>query len=71
MTEATNAEAPTRGWLTYKQASAYCGLGRTTLTKLVTSGVVPEARIGKAVRISKSGLDEFMRRNAYVESTQV
>ena len=71
MTEATNAEAPTRGWLTYKQASAYCGLGRTTLTTLVTSGVVPAARIGKAVRISKSGLDEFMRRNAYVESTQV
>jgi excisionase family DNA binding protein len=70
MTETKNTEASTGSWLTYKQASAYCGLGRTTLTALVTSGAVPAARIGKAVRISKAGLDEYMRRNAYVESTR-
>jgi excisionase family DNA binding protein len=66
--ETKDTEAPTGGWLTYKQASAYCGLGRTTLTALVTSGAVPAARIGKAVRISKIGLDEYMRRNAYTET---
>jgi excisionase family DNA binding protein len=65
-----NTEAPVGNWLTYRQASAYCGLGRTTLTALVTSGAVPAARIGKAVRISKTGLDEFMRRNAYTEAAQ-
>jgi len=70
MTETKNAEAPTGGWFTYKQASAYCGLGRTTLTALVTSGAIPAARIGKAVRSSKAGLDEYMRRNAYTEATQ-
>jgi excisionase family DNA binding protein len=68
--ETKNAEAPTREWLTYKQASAYCGLGRTTLTTLITSGAVPAARVGKAVRISKAGLDEYMRRNAYTETAQ-
>jgi excisionase family DNA binding protein len=70
MTETKNTEAPTGNWLTYKQASAYCGLGRTTLTSLVTSGAIPAAKVNKAVRISRTGLEEFMRRNAYVESNQ-
>jgi excisionase family DNA binding protein len=63
--EAKNEEVPTRAWFTYKQASAYCGLGRTTLTALVTSGALPAARVGKAVRISRAGLDEYLRRSAY------
>ena len=68
MMERKDSEAPVGDWLTYRQASAYCGLGRTTLTALVTSGAVPAARIGKPVRISKTGLDEFMRRNSYVDA---
>ncbi len=68
--EATNTESPLGNWLTYKQASAYCGLGRTTLTSLVTSGTIPAAKVNKAVRISRTGLDEFMQRHAYVESNQ-
>jgi excisionase family DNA binding protein len=70
MTETKKAEAPIGDWLTYKQASAYCGLGRTTLTSLVTSGAIPAAKVNKAVRISRTGLDEIMRRNAYAESDQ-
>ena len=70
MTETKNTEATTGAWLSYKGASAYCGLGRTTLTALVTSGVVPAAKVGKAVRISKAGLDAYMRRNAYTENAQ-
>jgi excisionase family DNA binding protein len=70
MAETENAEAPTGAWLTYKQASAYCGLGRTTLTSLVTSGAIPAAKVNKSVRISRTGLDEFMRRHDYVETTQ-
>lgn len=66
--ETKNTEAPTGAWLSYKDASAYCGLGRTTLTALVTSGAIPAAKVGKAVRISKAGLDEYMRRNAYTEN---
>ena len=57
-------------WFSYSEAMRYCGLGRTTLTALVTSGALPAAKVGKAVRISKAGLDEYMRRNAYVEATQ-
>jgi excisionase family DNA binding protein len=70
MTETKNPEAPTGAWISYRDASAHCGLGRTTLTALVTSGAIPAARIGRAVRINKAGLDEYMRRNAYVESNQ-
>lgn len=68
--ETRDAEGPTSAWLTYKEAQQYASLSRTTLTALVTSGVVPAAKVGKAVRISKVGLDEFMRHNAYVESNQ-
>jgi len=60
-----NEKAPVAAWLTYKEAQQYASLGRTTLTILVTSGTIPAAKIGKAVRISKAGLDEFMQRNAY------
>jgi excisionase family DNA binding protein len=63
--EIKNAEVHTAAWLTYKEAQQYASLGRTTLTTLVTSGAVPAAKVGKAVRISKAGLDEYMRRNAY------
>jgi excisionase family DNA binding protein len=65
-----NAEPVTAAWLTYKEAQQYASLGRTTLTTLVTSGVIPAAKVGKAVRISKAGLDEFMLRNAYIESNR-
>jgi len=68
MTETKNAEAPAGAWLSYRDASAYCGLGRTTLTALVTSGAIPAAKVNKSVRISRVGLEEFMRRNAYTEN---
>jgi excisionase family DNA binding protein len=68
--ETKNAEATTGAWLSYRSASAYANLGRTKLTDLVTSGQIPAAKVGKAVRISKVGLDEYMQRNAYVESNQ-
>lgn len=68
MTETKNAKAPTGAWLSYSSASAYAGLGRTKLTELVTSGQIPAAKIGKAVRISRAGLDEYMRKNLYAGS---
>jgi excisionase family DNA binding protein len=59
-----------REWYSYSLASAYSGLGRTKLTELVTSGQIPAAKIGKAVRISRAGLDEYMRKNLYAERAQ-
>jgi excisionase family DNA binding protein len=70
MTDRKNTKAPVGAWLTYREASAYCRLGRTTLTTLVTSGAIPAAKIGKAVRISKTGLEECMLSNAYAEAAQ-
>lgn len=69
MTETKNAEA-TAAWLDYRGAAAYSGLGRTTLTKLVTSGAVRAAKIGKAVRINRASLDSYLRANSYVGAEQ-
>ena len=68
--ETKNAEAPAGAWLTYKQASTWSGLGRTKLTELVISGAIPAAKIGKAVRLSRTGLDEYMRKNLYAGSAE-
>ena len=55
-------------WLTYPEAQRFSGLGRTKLWKLICSGEVEAAKVGRAVRINRRGLDEYMRRNSYVEA---
>jgi excisionase family DNA binding protein len=55
---------PQREWLTYTQAQTVSGLGRTTLWKLLGSGEIKAARVGRAVRISRRSLDEFMEQQA-------
>ena len=57
-----------RQWLSYKETQAFTGLGRTKLWKLICSGEVEAAKVGRAVRINRRGLDEYMRRNSYVEA---
>ena len=59
-----------RQWFSYREAQAYASLGRTTLTSLVTSGAIPAAKVGKAVRISKAGLDDYLRKNLYAGGAQ-
>jgi excisionase family DNA binding protein len=55
-------------WLKYEAASTYSGLGRSTLWKLVTSGEVRAAKVGKrSVRISRASLDEYMKGRAYAD----
>ena len=53
-------------WISYSEAQKYTGLGRTKLWELVAAGDVEAARIGRAVRISRRSLDEYLRRNRYV-----
>jgi excisionase family DNA binding protein len=55
-------------WLTYSEAQRFSGLGRTKLWELISSGEVEAAKVGRAVRISRRSLDEYMRRNSYVEA---
>jgi len=49
-----------REWLTYQEARRLVGLSRTTLWKLVNSGSVTGARVGRSVRINRTSLEEYM-----------
>lgn len=53
-----------REWLTYKEAEQLVGLSRTTLWKLISAGEVEHRKVGRAVRINRSSLEEYMRRGA-------
>jgi len=52
-------------WLTYLEAQRYAGLGRTMLWQLaVKEGRIKYARVGRAIRINRRSLDEFMEHHA-------
>ena len=51
-----------REWVTYKQAEELSGLSRTTLWKLLSAGEIKAARIGRAVRINRHSLDEYLEK---------
>jgi excisionase family DNA binding protein len=61
--EQTNVEPL---WLTYPEAQKLAGLGRTTLWMLINdpNSGVKAARVGRAVRISRRSLEEYMERQA-------
>ncbi len=49
-----------REWLTYKQAEQTYALSRTTLRAMVAEGVVKSRNIGRAVRLNRASLDNYM-----------
>jgi excisionase family DNA binding protein len=51
-------------YLTYREAQRLTSLGRTTLSTLVNSGTIKAARVGRAVRIDRRSLEDFMGRCA-------
>jgi excisionase family DNA binding protein len=51
-------------WITYEDAQRLTSLGRTTLWRIVKSGAVKSSSIGRAVRINRESLEEFMEREA-------
>jgi excisionase family DNA binding protein len=53
-------ENVSQNWLSYPEAELYSGLRRTTIRKYIRSGEIKAARIGRAVRINRQSLDEFM-----------
>jgi excisionase family DNA binding protein len=55
-------------WISYPEAQKYAGLGRTKLWQIISTGEVEAAKVGRAVRISRRSLDEYMKRNSYVEA---
>ena len=56
-----------RRWFSYGDSIEYAGLGRTTLTKLVTSGELRAAKVGKRVLISRDSLDSYLENHSYAE----
>lgn len=52
----------TRKWGTYRQAEEMAGLSRTTLWRLVRTGEIEAAKVGRAVRINLHSLDAYMNR---------
>ena len=52
----------TREWVTYKQAEELSALSRTTLWKLLSAGEIKAARVGRAVRINRRSLDQYLDR---------
>ena len=61
------ARPPEKEWITYREASEVSGLSRTTLWKLLSTGEIRAAKVGKAVRISRRSLDEYLNQQEYVE----
>lgn len=55
-------------WLSYPEAQKFSGLGRTKLWEIISRGDVQAAKVGRAVRISRSSLDEYMQARAYPDS---
>jgi excisionase family DNA binding protein len=53
-----------REWLTYRQAGELVGLSRTSLWQIINAGEVQAARVGRAVRINRQSLLDFMRRSS-------
>jgi excisionase family DNA binding protein len=51
-------------WITYPQAQRITSLGRTTLWRIVKSGEVRSVSIGRAVRIDRRSLENYLERKA-------
>jgi putative molybdopterin biosynthesis protein len=57
-------------WITYEEAQRLVRLGRTTLWRLVKSGEIKTARIGRSVRLSRRSLEDYFEREAEGSSEQ-
>jgi excisionase family DNA binding protein len=51
-------------WITYEEAQRLTSLGRTTHWRIVKSGEVTTARVGRTVRLKRESLDDYMERAA-------
>jgi excisionase family DNA binding protein len=53
-------------WITYEDAQRLTSLGRTTLWRICSAedSGIEVARVGRAVRISRSSLTAYMKRSA-------
>jgi excisionase family DNA binding protein len=57
-------------WVSYREATQISGLGRTTLWKLVSSSQIKAARVGRAVRINRQSLEEYMESQSFTGDSE-
>jgi excisionase family DNA binding protein len=57
-------------WITYEEAQRLTSLGRTTLWRLVRAGEVKSASIGRAVRINRESLEEYMEEQSTADGPE-
>ena len=57
-------QTETATWITYEKAQRLTSLGRTTLWRICSSSEVKTARIGRAVRINRRSLENYMEQAA-------
>jgi excisionase family DNA binding protein len=69
MMRAGTAQEVQPEWLRYPDAERYSGLGRSTLWKLVKDGHIRAARVGKAVRLSRQSIDQYMEKQSIIDGT--
>lgn len=53
-------EVAERGWLSPDGAIEYTGIARTRLYRLLTSGEIPSAKLGRTRHIRRCDLDAFL-----------
>ena len=51
-------------WLTYAEAEKLTGLSRVTLWRIAGAGQIRLARVGRAVRIERASLEQYMEQCA-------
>jgi excisionase family DNA binding protein len=51
-------------WITYEEAQRLVGLDHTTLWRLIKSGEIKSAQVGRAVRLSRQSVEAYMERAA-------
>jgi excisionase family DNA binding protein len=56
-----------REWLTYREAKELVGLSRTKLWELISDCEVRATKAGKAVRIDRRSLEDWMRQHPFAE----
>ncbi|MDQ3386979.1 MAG: helix-turn-helix domain-containing protein [Rubrobacteraceae bacterium] len=54
-------------WLSVKELMAFTGLGRTKCYELIASGEIEAIKAGRAIRVERTSIEEWARRNRYID----
>ena len=55
----------TKEWLTLTDLCELLGIGRTLAYQLVAEHTIPAVRIGRAIRVRKADVEEWLAENRY------